>query len=165
MAETETDVEALLRDVFDLFSKSRNSPLLGLMSPAARSRGKISRVTFNTALRPIWNTFAGNQADFVYHALNSYLHTWIPVLRRNDASRNITNPTLFRAIMLLFPAAAERVSNRHGEEYTVNNFSEVLDPFFSRVKKSDLKQPRGSPVALHETFKRVMESGFSIGRR
>jgi hypothetical protein len=66
--------------------------------------------------------------------------------------------------VLLLPAAAERVSNRHGEEYTVEHFSEILDPFFSRIKKADLKRPGGSPVALHETFKRAMESGFSIGR-
>jgi DGQHR domain-containing protein len=164
MAETETNVEALLHDVFDLFAKDKNSPLLGLMISAARSRGKISRVTFNTALRPIWNAFAGNPAEFVYQALSSYLHVWLPVLRRNDAEGNITNPTLFRAIMLLFPTAAERVSFRHGDTYTVEHFSEVLDPFFSRVKKGDLKKPGGSPVSLHETFKRAMESGFSIGR-
>ena len=138
MAETETDVEALLRDVFDLFAKNRTSPLLGLMSSAARSRGKISRVTFNTALRPIWNAFAGNPAEFVYQALSAYLRVWLPALRRSDAERNITNPTLFRAIMLLFPAAAERVSDRHGEEYTAEHFSEILDFFFSRIKKSDL---------------------------
>ena len=87
MAETETNVEALLRDVFDLFEKHKNSPLLGLMSPAARSRGKISRV-LNTALRPIWNAFAGNPAEFVYQALSAYLHVWRPVLRRSDAENN-----------------------------------------------------------------------------
>lgn len=84
--------------------------------------------------------------------------------RKNDAGRNISNPTLFRAIMLLFPAVAERVSDRHGEEYTVKNFAEILEPFFSRIKKADLKRPGGSPVALHDTFKRAMESGFAIGR-
>ena len=164
MAETETDVEALLRDVFDLFEKEEDSPLLGLMSPSTRSRGKLSRVTFNTALRPIWNTFAGNPADVVYHALSSYLHVWLPVLRKNGAEKNVSNPTLFRAIILLFPATAERVSDRYGEEYTVQHFAEVLEPFFSRLKKADLRRPGGSPVALHDTFKKAMESGFSIGR-
>jgi DGQHR domain-containing protein len=164
MAENETTVESLLRDVFDLFAKDNESPLLGLMSPSSRSRGKLSRVTFNTALRPIWNSFAGNEADFVYEALSAYLHAWLPSLRKNDAEGNITNPTLFRAIMLLFPAAAERVSDRHGEKYTVQHFVEILEPFFSRLKKVDLKRPGGSPVSLHETFKKALESGFSIGR-
>jgi DGQHR domain-containing protein len=164
MAETETDVEALLRDVFDQFVKEKDSPLLGLVSPSTRSRGKISRVTFNTALRPIWNSFAGNPATFVYSALSAYLHTWLPILRKHDASRNITNPTLFRAIMLLFPNAAERVSDRFGEEFNAKNFSEVLDHFFSRIKKADLLRPGGSPVSLYETFKKALESGFAIGR-
>src|SRR5271157_4109473 len=122
MADTETDVEALLRQVFDLFMKDKDSPLIGLMSPSTRSRGKISRVTFNTALRPIWNTFSGNPAEFVFEALSAYLHVWRPLLRKNNAEGNLTNPTLFRAIMLLFPAAAERVSDRHGEQYTVQYF-------------------------------------------
>jgi hypothetical protein len=164
MAETETNVEALLHDVFDLFAKEKDSPLLGMMSASARSRGKISRVTFNTALRPIWNSFAGSTAKVVYEALSAYLHIWLPLLRKNDAAQNITNPTLFRAIMLLFPAAAERVAYRHGDDYSVTNFNEVLQPFFTRVKKHDLKRPGGSPVSLHESFKRAMESGFSIGR-
>lgn len=164
MAETETNVEALLHDVFDLFAATKTSPLLGLMSPSARSRGKISRVTFNTALRPIWNSFAGNSPTFVYEALSAYLHVWLPILRKNDAAKNITNPTLFRAIMLLFPAAAERVSNRYGEKYTATNFDEVLGHFFSRLRKHDLKSPGGSPVSLHEMFKKTLETGFSIGR-
>jgi DGQHR domain-containing protein len=164
LADTETDVESLLRDVFDLFEKESDSPLLGLMSPSTRSRGKLSRVTFNTALRPIWNSFAGNEADFVYGALSAYLHAWIPALRKNDAETNITNPTLFRAIVLLFPAVAERVSYRHGEEYTAEHFSEVLDPFFARIKRIDLKRPGGSPVSLHENFKKALEAGFAIGR-
>jgi hypothetical protein len=46
----------------------------------------------------------------------------------------------------------------------VQHFVEILEPFFSRLKKVDLKRPGGSPVSLHETFKKALESGFSIGR-
>jgi DGQHR domain-containing protein len=164
MAETETNVEKLLHDVFDLFAKDKTSPLLGLMSSAKRSRGKISRVTFNYALRPIWNSFEGNDAEYVYQALNAYLHTWLPGLRANDAMNNITNPTLFRAAILLFPYVAEKVSDRHGDNYTVENFNEVMRPFFARVKKYDLRNPGGSITALHDSFKKALQSGFSIGR-
>src|ERR1700733_6377195 len=57
MAETETEVESLARDVFDLFANREDSPLRGLMSPSSKARGKLSRVTFNTALKPIFSTF------------------------------------------------------------------------------------------------------------
>lgn len=164
MADTETNVESLFRDVFDFFANDNRSPLLGLMSPSARSRGKLSRVTFNTALKPIWNTFVGNDAEVVFEALAAYLRVWLQTLRKNDAEDSITNPVLFRAIMLLFPAAAERVSDRHGDEYTVENFDEVLGPFSSRIKKIDLKRPGASPVSLYENFKKSLESGFSIRR-
>ena len=59
LAETESDTEALLRDVFDSFDKDPASPLLGLMSPSERKKGKISRVTFNRALKSIYDSFAG----------------------------------------------------------------------------------------------------------
>jgi DGQHR domain-containing protein len=164
MAETETDVEALLRDVFDAFASEKDSPLIGLMSPSTRSSGKISRVTFNAGLRSIWNTFAGNKPEFVYQALSAYIRAWLPALRDSDAEGNITNPTLFRAIMMLFPAVAEKVSDRHGEEYSVENFNEILGPFFARLKKSTLKNPGVSIMALHDTFKNALQSGFAIGR-
>jgi DGQHR domain-containing protein len=165
LAETETDEEALLRDVFDLFHKDPKSPLLGLMSPARRVRKKISRVTFNAALNAIWRTFAGADAAYIYQALGNYLHSWVAGLRRHNAADNMTNPTLFRAIILLFPTVAERVSDRHSGAYTAEHFSDVLAPFFSRVRKNDLKHPGSSPFALHETFRRVLQSGFSLSKR
>ncbi len=163
MAESETDVQALMRDVFDLFSSDPESPLFGLMSPSARTKGRISRVTFNAAINAIWSVVGGNSPEFVFKALSAYLHTWKPVLRINDAEGNLTNSTLFRAILLLFPAIAERVNARHGDDYTATNFEEVLRPFFSRVRKNSLKAPGSSPVALHEDFKKALQSGFSIG--
>jgi DGQHR domain-containing protein len=131
MAETETGEEALLRDVFDLLNKDASSPLLGLMSPSERRRGRISRVTFNAALRPIFVTFGGSDAEYVYRVLNAYLQAWLSGLRALDADEKITNPTLFRAVMLLFPAVAARSSDRYGEEYTVDNFADVLKPVFA----------------------------------
>jgi DGQHR domain-containing protein len=47
LAEYETDTEKLAGQVFDSFSNEPDSPLLGLMSPAERTTGNISRVKFN----------------------------------------------------------------------------------------------------------------------
>lgn len=163
LAEAETDVEALLGLVFDRFASSPDSALLGLLSPSERRRGKISRVTFNVALKSVWNAFSGSDPDEAYNVLNGYVHIWMAGLREHDAEKNIANPTLFRATMLLFPAVAERVSDRHGE-FTSEHFSSVMRPFFGRVKKADLQKPGGSPIALHENFRKALQSGFSIGR-
>jgi DGQHR domain-containing protein len=162
MAETETEVESLARDVFDLFASSEDSPLRGLMSPSSKARGKLSRVTFNTALKPIFSTFGESEPDFVYETLKNYMVVWTSHLRMIDESLEVTSSTLFRAMMLLFPAVAERVSDRFGNKYTKNNYEAVMSSFFQRVKKSDLRHPGSSPVALSEKFKQTLQSGFAI---
>jgi DGQHR domain-containing protein len=162
MAETETEVESLARDVFDLLADKEDSPLRGLMSPSSKARGKLSRVTFNTALKPIFSTFGESDADFVYDTLKNYMVVWTSHLRQIDDSLDVTSSTLFRAIMLLFPSIAERVSDRFGNKYTKANFEAVMAPFFQRIKKSDLRHPGSSPVVLNEKFKQALQSGFAI---
>lgn len=164
LAETETEVESLSRDVFDLFSEEEDSPLRGLMSPSSRSRGKLSRVTFNTALKPIFSTFGESDAEFVYETLRNYITVWTSHLRKIDEELEVTSPTLFRATMLLFPSIAERVASRFGNKYTKPNFEAIMGPFFSRVRKNDLRHPGNSPVTLNEKFKQALESGFAIRR-
>jgi DGQHR domain-containing protein len=164
MADTETDVEALNKNVFDRFEKDPSSPLAGLMSPSSRSKGKISRVTFNAALQAVSNALRDADADYVYEVLSAYLHAWVPFLRQHgDFGKVITNSTLFRAIVILFPLVAERVSDRHGNELSVENFVEVLRPLFSRIKPSVIKTPGSSPIALSDAFKKQLQSGFSLG--
>jgi hypothetical protein len=50
-------------------------------------------------------------------------------LRRHELENSITNPTLFRALMLLFPSVAERVADRHPNDFSVANFDEIVEPF------------------------------------
>jgi DGQHR domain-containing protein len=163
LAETETDAEALLKDVFDLFQSESDSPLFGLLSPAERKKGRISRVTFNAALKAIWEALVGSDANEIYHALSAYMHACLSGLRTRKAQDKITNPTLFRALLQLFPVVAERVSDRHGQEYTTANFSEIVGPFIARLKKSDLDRPGTSYIVLFDNFRKALRSGFSIG--
>jgi DGQHR domain-containing protein len=164
MADSENDSQIAMRKVFDLFNQKADSPLFGLMSPSSKQKGKISRVTMNAALSPIWSVFGTNSPEEVYEALSAYVYSWIPVLRINEAEANLTNPTLLRAIMLLFPIAAERVNVRHGDEYTTNNFTEALKPLFNRVKKNTLKTPGAKPLLLSEDFKKTLQTSFSMGQ-
>ena len=77
LAQTETNEEAVLKDIFDAFDKDSGSPLLGLMSSAERKSGKISRVTFNAALKPIFSTFDGSPSKYVYDVLGAYVQAWL----------------------------------------------------------------------------------------
>lgn len=164
LADTESGGESLLRDVFDAFDKDSASPLLGLMSPAERKRGKISRVTFNTALKPITDSFADAEPSYVYDVLSCYLHACLSGLRAFNLQDMITNNTIFRALMLLFPAVAERVADRHANEFSVTNFDEIVAPMFSRLKRAELEKPGISHIALFEVFQKAFRSGFTIGK-
>jgi hypothetical protein len=163
LADTESDTEAMFRDVFDAFEKDTSSPLLGLLTASEKRRGKISRVTFNNAIKAIDSTFEGSDATEVYNVLSAYIQACRSGLRQHGLENSITNPTLFRALMFLFPAVAERVSDRH-QEFSVANFDEIVGPFFSRLKKSDFQRPGSSPHSLHESFRKTLRSGFTIGR-
>lgn len=65
LADYESDQEKLLGAVFDQFCDKSDSPLLGLMSPASRTSGKISRVTFNSALSRCCR-FSGTRTLWAY---------------------------------------------------------------------------------------------------
>jgi DGQHR domain-containing protein len=164
LAETDSDTEAVLREVFDSFNADAKSPLFGLLSPSDRKLGKLSRATFNQASKSIWPAFSESDAKSIYTVVSAFLHACASGLRDNGALDKITNPTLFKAIILMFPLAAQRVSDRFGNDYSVANFQKVLSPLFKNVRKSDFQTPGASHKELNETFKKAFNSGFTLGR-
>jgi len=112
LAEYQEDVETLLGQIYDAFNSESDSPLLGLLSPAKRQGDKISRVTFNRALKPHIEIFANTDAYEIYKALAAYLRAFIGGLKKLKVERAITNPTVFRAAMLLFPEVGQRLVDR-----------------------------------------------------
>lgn len=162
LAETETDQEAVLRDVFDLFAKEPDSPLVGFLSQASKAKAKLSRVTFNAAVTPVLQVFESLDAPSVYGVLSAYLRVWMEHLQKESGEAWITNPTLFRAVLAIFQDIAQRVADRYGPEYTVQNFREVVSPLLARVKKGTLKTPGTSYVALSDTLKKSLRQQFTI---
>ncbi|WP_099649318.1 DGQHR domain-containing protein [Paracoccus yeei] len=73
LAETESESEEILREVFDLFHNEADSALSGYMSPATAAKSKITRVTFNNGLSPLLQLFTSRGSDEVYQIINSYL--------------------------------------------------------------------------------------------
>ena len=85
----------------------------------------------------------------LFHALSGYLQAFITAAASINAKECITNPTVFRAVMLLFPDVAQRVQDRHGRLYTVENFDEVLEPAISGLRPTLLNKPGNASRALH----------------
>jgi DGQHR domain-containing protein len=162
LSETETEAEALLHNVFDLFCAREDSALKGQLSPSERRKGMISRVTFNAALKSIDGAFVDASAQDVYSVLNPYLQACVKGLELHEAQGNIVNPALFKALLLLFPSIAERVAERFGGVYAAGNFEQMLLPFFRRLKKNELPKPGVGHLALHEHFRKTLSAGFSL---
>jgi hypothetical protein len=162
LAETETGDESLLTDVFDLFAKEPDSPLIGMMSPATKVRNKLSRVTFNAAVSSVMDVFAMPDSKNVYRVLSGYLQVWVEHLQSLSGAQWLTNPILFRAALLLFRDVAQRVSDRHGATFTVENFREALEPLFKKATKSTFSKPGHSHKALFETFQKLIRKQFTI---
>jgi DGQHR domain-containing protein len=163
LAQTESDEEATLRTVYDLFNKQTDSPLLGMMTPSEKAENKLSRVTFNAAFRAVFFSFGNSDAQRIYDVLRNYLQVWVTVLRTSAGSaKMITNPTLFRAIMAVFPFVAGRVSDRFGQQFSVQNFEEILRPL-QKLRKQDLQRQGATHINLSDGFRKKLEAGFTIG--
>ena len=156
LAEYESNIDAFSREVFDLFSARPDSALLGLMSPAAKKNGKISRVTFNAAIRPIYGIFGDREAEEIYSFLNAYLKAMTNGLQKKGIT-SITKPTIFKAIMQYFPNVARLVDGT----YTVDKFSEVLTPIFSGISQTKITKAT-SIKAICDHFSECLNRGFTL---
>jgi DGQHR domain-containing protein len=161
LAETETDDEALLREVFDIFDEDPSSPLAGKMSASSRAKGKLSRVTFYAAIRSVWSTFAASTPQEAYSILSAYLHAWMQLLKERGTEDQISNPTLFKSVILLFPDVAQRVSDRYGKDFSIQNFIETLAPF-KKLKAQTFRNPGQSYMAFHDRLQKLLRQQFTI---
>ena len=162
LAEYETGSESLMGEVFDRFHSAQESALIGLMSPHVRASGKISRVSFNAGLKPLLEIFTGSDMNEIFGALNAYFTAFIEGTKRLKAPNVITKSTVFRAAMLLFKDAAQRVQDRYGKAYTAEHFSEVLGPMFMRTRINSIKCPGNSPRDLYEEFAKALKVSFTL---
>jgi len=162
LAEYENDNEAILRDLFDRFMDDPASPLVGLLSPADKASGKLTRVTFKGALNPLMESFRNADNEEIYVAIREYLKAISASLQNLGVGPTLTTPVVFKAIMQLFPEVAQKVKDRRGPAYTADNFSEVLAPLFDRIKKHTFTRPGQSYRALYETLSDGLRKQFSL---
>ena len=163
LADAESDEEAILRELFDAFSDDTDSPLVGLTSSASKASGKLTRVTFNAAVRPVLATFATSTVSLIYPALKAYLKAFYRGLVAVGAREALVVPTVFRAIFEIFPDVAQRVLVRSGTAYGEADFFNVLSTLFDRVKHSRFKTPPRSHKELASDMLKALRAGFLIG--
>ncbi|UWQ27280.1 DGQHR domain-containing protein [Leisingera sp. M523] len=138
-AEYENSEEQLFREVFDLMSTDPTSPLFGRLSPSKRAKSKISRVTFNAALKSIYPALSSRTPVEIQEILSDYIASVRDQIIRNGGDEEvIMNSVTFRALTSFFIQAARRVKDRFGPDYSVDNFNEVLMPLFDSIQLAKL---------------------------
>ncbi|RAK51588.1 DGQHR domain-containing protein [Phenylobacterium deserti] len=162
LAAYQDDIETRLAEVFDLFNEMPASPLAGMLSPAKKRSGHISRVTFNAALKPLLGLFQETESEEIYRIVGGYVAAVQRGVGEYGLPVDVTNPITFRGFMLLFQDVARTVKDRHGSEYTVDNFYEALRPMFKNVKASAIKEPGNSVTAYHKILTDAFRAKFTL---
>lgn len=161
LANSESDIEARLGQVFDLFDTHPTSALLGATSSTKKAVGKVDRVTFNAGLRPYLGSFDGRDVSYVFKVWNAYMHAIMSGLRQKGVDGAIGKKTTFRAFCEVFPDVVQRVQDKFDGRYTSDNFSVVIKPVFT-LKSTFFSKPPTAILDMAESMKKAMRSNFAV---
>jgi DGQHR domain-containing protein len=162
LAQRENDRDVLLRETFDLFAQDSSSALLGLMSPASRQSNKISRVTFNLAIKSSLSVFSSPTPENVFQITNAYLAAFAEVLGELGLSERLTAPTVFRAIMDTFPEVARISAAQHGKTFNKAKFASVISPIAEQLTAAKFEKAATSVKSLSDLLAGLIKKDFSI---
>ncbi len=162
LAEYENDYEQSLRELFDQLNEDVSSRLYGMLSPATKAKQKISRVTFNAAIKPLLPMFDGKSYNEIYSTINSYFIAFGANLEKIGCEDQITNSTVFKAATAFFPVVASKLKDRFGPDYSPDNFNEILSQAFVSINSGKIKKPGNSFNDLAAYLESKLRSGFVL---
>ncbi|MBF0889606.1 DGQHR domain-containing protein [Gluconobacter sp. LMG 1745] len=162
LAESESEAEEVLRELFDLFHDEADSALSGYMSPATAVKGKITRVTFNNGVKPLLQLFSSRETNEVYQIINSYLKAVSSEISKKTLHPLLAKPVIFRAFLALFPLVAQRYVDKHENVYTADNFQRIIQPVFSNISMAKFEKTGTSWSSLKEYLEKRLTSKLSL---
>lgn len=163
MAEYENDTEQYLRDLFDTFSTENDSALYNKLSASKRTKGKITRSVFNTALKPLVKVFGNKDAYEIYEIFNSYLIAFNEgVLVPHHLQEQAFNTTVFKAIAGFFPIVTARVQDRFGAIYSVDNYYSFTAIIGQRVKPIKIASPTNAYKPIVDHLEESLKQEFTL---
>lgn len=163
LADYENSQEEFLRGIFDAFLEETGSALYGRLSPSSKAKGKITRTTFNTAIKPLTRFFGGKSESEIYEILNNYFVAFNEaILTKHEASDNLFTSTFFKAVCAFFPIVAEKVKDRFGAIYDADNFYYFLDKVGKNIKGSKLKISGSAHLPLVSTLESCLKDEFKL---
>ena len=162
LAEYQNDLETLIGEVYDLFRDKPSSPLQGMLAPNKKTKGKLSRVTFNAAIKSVIDALDTGDSERIFKVLAPYLKAFLASAEEKDLASTFVNPVVFRAAIGLFPEVAQRVHDKFGNQFTSSNFQFILSPMFDKLKSSNLKKPGNSVNNLQKIMSNALHSQFRL---
>jgi len=127
-AGTETKIEERQRDLFDKLN--RDSVLAGEMLPSESKTGKISRTSFNSATKSIYESgpLSDKNDEQIFKAVKNYLEAIMTVFRLSEkAGAKLTKNVVFKATMAVFNDVVEKCMSEYGN-LKVTSLTEFLKP-------------------------------------
>lgn len=162
LADIEDSSEVLLRDIYDRFDQESGSALLGMMAPFENQQNKITRVTFNSAVKQLLELFADREPNEIFQILNNYLTAINSVISKRTNEVLLTKPVVFRAFIGLFPSVAQRVLDRYSGSYSSGNFAEIIQPVLANISMRKLETPGTSWVQLRDYLEKRLRSKLTL---
>jgi DGQHR domain-containing protein len=160
-AEYETNEEELYRIIFDAMNNDPSSPLFGKLSASKRATRKISRVTFNAAMKSIYKTLSARDPNEVVDILSNYLFAVQSGLKFLDGDDGkLAQSIIFRGLVAFFVPVASKVKDRFGSDYSAENFEQITRPVFERIKTSKLSG--NSPAKILKYLEGNLVGEFSL---
>lgn len=162
LADYEDNEEQLMREIFDLFKDDSESAFFNKFSASSKTKNKITRVTFNTALKPLLKFFRGKSSDEIYEILNNFFLAFRTGLKGIDCEDTLLTSIVFRGIAGFFPNAASKLKDLYGADYTVDNFHNSMEGMFSRLKPIKFKKPGNSVRSIIDYLEANIKSEFTL---
>ncbi|TNZ65352.1 hypothetical protein CGK42_24290, partial [Vibrio parahaemolyticus] len=83
-------------------------------------------------------------------------------LKKNKMEDSIISSTVFKAVLNVFPEVASKVKDRHGSDYTADNFMTVMVDMFDNINANKIKNPGNSYKSLAKHLSDSMKSKFVL---
>lgn len=88
--------------------------------------------------------------------MSSYYASVIKQVKRQGLEIDITNSIAFRGIIGAFPDVAQRVNDKFGKNYTVENFDDINKEIYDKVRQASLRSSSNSVKAYTSVIQNAM---------
>jgi DGQHR domain-containing protein len=153
VAQLESQKEGIIRAIFDQLATDVRSPMIGRLSSSKSVTGKISRVTFNRALDPLFDgpLLRDAAAARRYALVLNYLIALSEEL--GDSDHLLARSAFFEAIFEVFESVVRQSISQYGDAKP-ESLRKVVRP----LAKYDYS---GQALATRGTLKQVMKASLA----